>query len=80
MGNVQAREARGGTDHGGDDGGGVDFGSMGARVTKVHLKGLQRTKDDMVVASIEPVLKVKQVGQTLTLTKADQAGCVNFCL
>ena len=64
MGNVQAREPRGGMDH--DDGGegGVDFGSMGARVTKVHLKGLQRTKDDMVVASIEPVLKVKQV-QTL---------------
>ena len=64
MGNVHAREPRGGMrddddDHGGS--GGVDFGSMAARVTKVHLKGLQRTKDDMVVASIEPVLKVKQV-------------------
>ena len=66
MGQVHAREPRRGyhedaAAEDGDDDLGVDLGSIGVRVTKVHLKGLQRTKDDMVVASIEPVLKVKQV-------------------
>ena len=59
MGNVSAR------DHGYDDSpdsgsASVSLGSIAARVTRVHVKGLVRTKDDMVVATIEPVLKVKQ--------------------
>jgi len=68
MGQVHAREPRRGyhedaAAEDGDDDLGVDLGSIGVRVTKVHLKGLQRTKDDMVVASIEPVLKVKQFSE-----------------
>jgi len=77
MGNVHAREPRGGMrdDDDDDDGGsgGVDFGSMAARVTKVHLKGLQRTKDDMVVASIEPVLKVKQFSELVLAAQEARA-------
>jgi len=64
MGNVQARDHGYPDDnadrHNGGGGGGLDLGTIAARVTRVHVTGLVRTKDDMVVATIEPVLKVKQ--------------------
>jgi len=78
MGNVNARdrgypedESTGSESRGGRTS--VDFGSIAARVTRVHVRGLVRTKDDMVVATIEPILKVKQF-QELVLAAQEARG------
>jgi len=84
MGNVNARDHAypDGEGRSGSEGGrrSVDLGSIAARVTRVHVRGLVRTKDDMVYATLEPVLKVKQF-QELVLASQEaryrlqQLGC-----
>ncbi len=57
MGTVHAREPDPGNQ--GNKSGSVNLDSINAQVVKVHVEGVTRTKEDLVVSNIRPIFKVK---------------------
>lgn len=59
MGNVSARDHDYSHEHGSKDSKTVGLDSIKAQVVKVHVDGVARTKEDLVMLNLEPIFKVK---------------------